>query len=190
MLRLAGRLVLALLLVGTLVRCTSESSPDASSDASAEGTQETVDPEEAIPFDTEGELAILQDGDTTVTLQIEIAETDSARTRGMMQRTGFPSETSGMLFPFPEETPRGFWMANTPVALDLLFISADSQIVSISKYATPFSSETIQSGAPAQYVLETPAGFADSYGVVEGDRVRWRRTDGGSGTGETKSQGS
>ena len=94
-----------------------------------------------------------------------------------MQRDGFPSETSGMLFPFAQEQDRNFWMANTPLALDLFFIDADSQVVSIHKYAQPNTADQIPSEGPAQYVLETPAGFADSYGIVEGDRVRWRRTD-------------
>jgi len=143
------------------------------------GTSETErsTPERTIPFDEEGEMAFLQEGDTVATAQIEIAETDSARQRGMMQRDGFPDETSAMLFPFPEEEPRSFWMANTPVALDILFVSADSQIVSIAKYTKPYSDNQIRSGEPAKYVVETPAGFADSYGLIEGDRVRWRRTD-------------
>jgi uncharacterized membrane protein (UPF0127 family) len=130
-----------------------------------------------IPFDKEGTLAFLQDRDTLVVLDIEVADTDSARERGMMQREGFPSETSGMLFPFPEEKTRSFWMANTPLALDLFFVNADSQVVRIKKYAQPNTAASIPSKAPAQYVLETPAGFADSYGIVEGDRVQWRRTD-------------
>ena len=124
---------------------------------------------------TEGRLAFIQDGDSTVTIDIEIADTDSARQRGMMQREGFPNDRSGMLFPFDEEQPQSFWMSNTPVALDILFVSADSQIVSISKYTTPFSSENYRSGEPAQYVVEVPAGFADSHGILEGDRIRWRR---------------
>lgn len=136
-----------------------------------------TDEERTIPFDKEGTLAFTQASDTIVVLDLEIAETDSARKRGMMQREGFPTETSGMLFPFDEERKRSFWMANTPVALDLFFVNADSQIVRIKKYAQPNSAEQIPSGEPAQYVLETPAGFADSYGIVEGDRVRWRRID-------------
>jgi hypothetical protein len=129
-----------------------------------------------IPFDKEGTLAFIQEGDSVVTIDLEIAETDSARQRGMMQRDGFPNETSGMLFPFPQEQPRSFWMANTPVALDILFVDSDSQIVHIAKYTTPFSAESIESEAPARYVIETPAGFADQYGLLEGDRVRWQRT--------------
>jgi len=128
-----------------------------------------------IPFDTEGRLAFIQDRDSVVVIDIEIAESDSAKERGMMERDGFPSETSGMLFPFDEERTRSFWMANTPVSLDIFFVSADSQIVSIAKYAEPVSADQIPSEGPAQYVLETPAGFADSYGILEGDRVRWRR---------------
>ena len=141
---------------------------------------EDADPDQektTIPFDKEGRLAVLQEGDTVVVIDIEVADTDSARKRGMMQRDGFPSERSGMLFPFEKEKERSFWMANTPLALDLFFIAADSQIVSIEKYAQPNTASSIPSSAPAKYVLETSAGFADSYGVVEGDRVSWHRTD-------------
>ena len=134
-----------------------------------------------IPFDHEGTLAVLSEGtqDTVVTVDIEIAETDSARVRGMMQRESFPNETSGMLFPFDGEQPRYFHMSNTPVALDIIFIDADSTIVSISKYARPFSPDLVESGVPARYVLETPAGFSDTHGLVAGDRVRWKRIDTG-----------
>ena len=134
-----------------------------------------ADTTETIPFTTEGRLAFIQDGDSTVTIDIEIAETDSARQRGMMQRKGFPNDRSGMLFPFEKEEPQSFWMSNTPVALDIIFVDADSQIVSIAKYTTPFSSENYRSGDPAQFVVEVPAGFADSHGILEGDRIRWRR---------------
>jgi uncharacterized membrane protein (UPF0127 family) len=130
-----------------------------------------------IPFTKEGELAIIQNGDSTVTIDIEVADSDSARERGMMQRENFPNNRSGMLFPFDEEQPRSFWMSNTPVALDIIFVDADSQIVNIAKYTSPFTNERYRSDKPAQYVLETPAGFADSYGLLEGDRIRWRRVD-------------
>lgn len=136
---------------------------------------DTADTTETIPFQTEGRLAFIQDGDSTVMIDIEIADTDSSRERGMMEREGFPNDRSGMLFVFNQEQPRSFWMANTPVALDIFFVSADSQIVSIAKYTTPHSSEQIESEGPAQYVLETPAGFADSHGLIAGDRIRWQR---------------
>lgn len=142
------------------------------------GDPDDAPPDDApsIPFEKEGTLSILQSRDTLVTVDIEIADTDSARERGLMQRTALP-EQSGMLFIFPDEEERSFWMANTPLALDIIFAAADSQIVSITKYTTPFSQESVRSNAPAQLVLEMPAGFADSYGVLEGDRLAWRRTD-------------
>lgn len=144
---------------------------------SGDATSTASDTTETIPFQREGHLTFIQDGDSTVTIDIEIADSDSARERGMMQREGFPNDRSGMLFLFPEEEPRSFWMSNTPVALDIIFVDADSQIVNIAKYTTPFSSEQIQSGDPAKFVVETPAGFADSYGLIEGDRIRWQRVD-------------
>ncbi len=158
-------LVLPLLLVG--LACQS---PDDAGSAAGDTT-------DTIPFTKEGRLTFLQDGDSTVTIDLEIADTDSARERGMMQRTGFPNDRSGMLFPFDEEQPQSFWMANTPVALDIVFADADSQIVNIAKYTTPFSNERYGSDAPAQYVVEVPAGFADSHGLLEGDRIRWRRVE-------------
>ncbi len=131
--------------------------------------------ESAIPFEREGTLTFIQEGDSTLTIDIEIADTDSARTRGLMQRSALP-EKSGMLFIFPQEQRRSFWMSNTPLALDIIFVSADSQIVSIAKYTTPFSSENVPSEGPAQYVVEVSAGFTDSYGILEGDRITWSRT--------------
>lgn len=144
---------------------------------SGDSSSTDTDTTETIPFTREGQLAVVQDGDSTVTIDIEIADTDSARERGMMQRAGFPNDRSGMLFIFDDEQPRSFWMSNTPVDLDIIFVDADSQVVNIAKYTTPFSNERYRSDEPAKFVLETPAGFADSHGVLEGDRLRWRRTE-------------
>nr|WP_304189275.1 DUF192 domain-containing protein [Rhodothermus marinus]MBO2492733.1 DUF192 domain-containing protein [Rhodothermus marinus] len=130
--------------------------------------------ERNIPFREDGQLAFVRDGDTLVTIAIEIAETDSARQRGLMDRTHLP-ERSGMLFIFEREELQGFWMANTPLSLDIIFVNGDSQIVSIAKYTRPYSTETISSRYPARFVVEVPAGFTDTYGILEGDRIRWRR---------------
>ena len=127
-----------------------------------------------IPFRVDGTLDFLRMGEPILSLDIEIADTDSLRERGMMQRTSFPPE-SGMLFLFDTQEPRQFWMGNTPLSLDLLFISADSVVVDIAKRAKPFSDEPIVGGQPAQFVLEVPGGFTDTRGIVEGDRIRWVR---------------
>ena len=127
-----------------------------------------------IEFRIDGTLDIVRGDGSTLTLDIEIADTDSLRERGMMERTSFPPST-GMLFTFDTEEMQTFWMGNTPLALDLVFIDADSQIVSIAKYAKPYSDDPIPSTRPAQYVLELPAGYSDGQGLIEGDRVRWTR---------------
>ena len=143
--------------------------------SSGDGQSNAADTTEAtIPFRQDGRLAFLRDGEPLVEIAIEVAETDSARQRGLMQRGPLP-EQSGMLFLFEEEGPQSFWMANTPVALDILFVNADSQIVDIAKYVKPLSPSSVTSSDPAQYVVEVPAGFADSYGLAETDRVRWTR---------------
>jgi hypothetical protein len=150
---------------------------EATSSDATPGAPSIDAPPEPIPFRPDGTLHVVQGGttDTVVTVAIEIAATDSARTRGLMQRAALP-ERSGMLFVFEREQLRRFWMANTPLALDIAFADADSQIVRIAKYTTPFSSESIPSGEAARFVLEVPAGFADTYGLTEGDRLTWRRT--------------
>jgi hypothetical protein len=163
--RLSGFLSFVIL----LLLATSCQQPDVEpDDASATDTTET------IPFRPDGALAFTAEGDTITTVTIEIADTDSARARGLMQRESLPDQ-SAMLFIFPRERVQSFWMANTPLALDLFFVDADSQIVSIAKYTRPFSDESIVSEGPARFVIETPAGFADTFGIVEGNRVRWER---------------
>ena len=160
------RLLLLLPLLMLLAACQNDAPPP-------------PDPEPAeniIPFRVDGSLDFLREGELLLTIDIEIAATDSARLRGMMQRTSFP-DRSGMLFPDSLETIQQFWMGNTPLALDLLFIDADSQIVDFAKYAQPFSAQTISSKVPAQHVLEVPAGFSDTHGLIETDRVRWRRNE-------------
>ena len=141
------------------------------------GDSDTTPQVRDIPFRQDGTLTFERDGEGLTTVGIEIAETDSARTRGLMERRSLP-EHSGMLFLFENNEPRSFWMANTPLSLDLFFANADSQVVHIAKYTEPFSTDQVASEAPAQYVLELPAGFADSYGIIEGDDLRWQRGGG------------
>lgn len=160
-----------LLMTGTvLIGCGSDG------DTGAGTGQDTAeqDIENPIPFRADGTLHILQESDTLRTIEVEIADTDSSRARGLMERTELPSD-SGMLFLFEEERPQSFWMANTPLALDIIFADADQRIVSMTKYTTPYSQEQVTSGVPAQYVLEVPAGYADRIGIIEGQRLVWTR---------------
>ena len=126
-----------------------------------------------IPFQAEDTLAFLTPaGEVIREVAIEIAATDSARQRGLMDRRALTTRQA-MLFVFPDEAPRSFWMANTPVPLDIVFVGADSQVVSIAKRTMPLSREQVRSEGPARYVVEVRAGFADRYGLTDSTRVRW-----------------
>lgn len=128
-----------------------------------------------VQFRDDGSLTFYRPGESDiVTIDIEIADTEEAITRGLMGRRSLPP-LSGMLFLMPQTRIQSFWMANTPLALDITFVGADSTVINTAKYTRPFSSESHSSLEPARFVIETPAGFTDSHGIAPGDRVRWTR---------------
>lgn len=129
-------------------------------------------------FKKEGELWLMKaEGDTIRQLDIEIADIESERTIGLMHRWSMP-DTQGMLFIFEEEEQRSFWMHNTLMGLDIIYIKEDGTIESIAKYCVPKSDKSIPSKGPAMYVLEVQEGFSDIYGLAAGDKVTFKRTDG------------
>jgi uncharacterized membrane protein (UPF0127 family) len=112
---------------------------------------------------------ISPDGNTTIDLRVELADTDSARQLGLMYRKEM-EEKVGMFFIFPNEEPRAFWMKNTFLELDMLFFDTKKQLVSIVKRATPLTETKRESTQAAQYVLEVVGGSADKWGVSPGYR--------------------
>lgn len=107
-----------------------------------------------------------------IRISVEIADTPQKRSFGLMYRRDLP-ESHGMLFLFPREEPLSFWMKNTPLPLDIIFINAAHTIVSIAHNTTPFSEKPLPSGSPAQFVLEVNGGFCQRHGVAVGDRVEF-----------------
>jgi len=105
-----------------------------------------------------------------IILDIEIADNEEERMRGLMDRLSLP-ENAGMLFIFPNEEPRSFWMKNTFISLDIIYINSMKKIVSIQKYTQPKSTYSIPSEQPAMFVLEVNAGFTDINGIGPGDKV-------------------
>jgi hypothetical protein len=101
---------------------------------------------------------------------VEVALTREQQARGLMYRTEL-AEGAGMLFVFDEEAERSFWMSNTPIPLDILYIRGDATIVSIAANTTPYSEKKIPSRGPARYVLEVPGGWSARHGVKPGDRL-------------------
>lgn len=80
---------------------------------------------------------------------------------------------TGMIFPMAPPRPAGFWMKNTLVPLDMLFIRADGTIARIAANTVPLSLDTVESGEPVAAVLEIAGGAAAAQGIAEGDRVHW-----------------
>ncbi len=105
--------------------------------------------------------------------KVEMANTDASRERGLMFRKSLAGDR-GMLFDFFKPQNVSFWMKNTLIPLDLLFIGADGRIISITHNAVPLSEAMIPSGGPALGVLEIRGGRADEIGAAPGDLVRQR----------------
>jgi len=117
------------------------------------------------------DLEIVTAQGRTHRFKVEIADTDPERARGLMFRASMERDR-GMLFEFPEESERSFWMKNTYIPLDIIYIAADGKIVSIAADTTPFSEVPVPSHGPARGVLEINGGLAARLGVKPGDTVR------------------
>jgi len=105
-------------------------------------------------------------------VQVEVARTDAERERGLMGRHRL-EPGHGMLFVFETEDEHVFWMKNTLVPLDMLFIDGLGTIVGIVARAEPLTTSPRTVGRPSRYVLEVPGGWAEERGVKAGDGVRF-----------------
>jgi hypothetical protein len=101
---------------------------------------------------------------------VELATNDEERSRGLMFRKELP-EGHGMLFDFVQDQPVSFWMHNTYISLDMIFIRSDGRILRIAENTEPQSDRLVPSGGPVRAVLEVIAGTARSLGIAPGDRV-------------------
>jgi uncharacterized membrane protein (UPF0127 family) len=101
---------------------------------------------------------------------VEIADNDAAREKGLMYRRFMPADR-GMLFDFKREEPVMFWMKNTYIPLDMIFISRAGIVTGVAANAEPLSERIIPSGGPCYAVLELNGGVAASIGLKAGDKV-------------------
>jgi uncharacterized membrane protein (UPF0127 family) len=142
-----------------------------SGNAKQQTTQAPAEPQ----FVKQGELTFLKpDSTKIVTIDIEIADDDALRGKGLMDRRQMELG-QGMLFIFEEEDYRAFWMKNTYLPLDILYLDGQKRIVRIWENTTPLSEESIPSDAPAKYVVEVNAGFCALYGITTGDQMTFIR---------------
>ena len=103
-------------------------------------------------------------------MNVEIADTESKRMRGLMYRTEL-ADDAGMLFLFSRNQKISMWMANTPISLDMIFIDELGKIQEIAENAVPFSHEELRSAKKGRAVLEIKGGLSKRYGFQSGDIV-------------------
>ncbi|HET8936434.1 MAG TPA: DUF192 domain-containing protein [Polyangiales bacterium] len=150
---------------GCRTTATGEAQPATSH--SPEKTPASAAPAPALP-----RVVISSPGQDPVSVTVEVVETDTARQRGLMYRKHLAPD-AGMLFIFEREEPHNFWMHNTLIPLDMLFIKADWTVLGIVENATPLTDSLRGVPGASQYVLEVNAGFSRSHGLQAGSSVRY-----------------
>lgn len=141
---------------------------------SCKGENKTEIKTETIDFTKEGELSIFKKDSLLINLDIELAETDYETQTGLMYRESM-EENEGMLFIFPEESVHSFYMKNTTLPLDIIFIDNDLKIASFQKNTIPLNETGLSSQVPIQYVLEVNSGLADQWNLALGDSISFMR---------------
>lgn len=115
----------------------------------------------------------LTSGTKTRAFTVEVAASSAEQAKGMMFRTEMADNT-GMIFPFPQPRPASFWMKNTVIPLDIIFVRTNGTIESIAENTVPYSEESVVSGEPVGAVLELRGGLSAELGIAAGDRVDWQ----------------
>ena len=110
---------------------------------------------------------------------VDVVDTPESRAQGLMFVTEL-ADDAGMLFDFKEERPVSFWMMNTFIPLDMIFVGADGVIKTIHVNARPHDTTSIPSQVPVQFVLEIPGGVSEKLGIKPGDTMEHERVGAGS----------
>lgn len=117
-------------------------------------------------------VVISTKGGKELAVRVEVADTPAKRELGLQYRREL-DEDQGMLFLFPTERVQSFWMKNTPLSLDIIFIGSHRRIVGIIHQAIPFSTASLSVTTPSQFVLEIKGGLSRLRGIEVGDAVRF-----------------
>jgi len=163
--------IFALAVAVTLAACSPSESSTALAQAPA---SEDSAPAAVEKHPTSGlqiiEVAVVR-GDKRIVFKTELANTPEAQARGLMFRTELRDDEA-MLFPSGTPQARSFWMKNTPLGLDIIFIGVDGRISNIEE-GVPYSTDSVASAGLASAVFEVRNGLAEELGIVAGDRVEY-----------------
>jgi len=131
---------------------------------------------EYYTFTKEGELTFTDSlGTLKAKIDLEIADNDYERALGLMNRKDM-NENQGMLFIFPRQDYQSFWMRNTLISLDMIFVNDQKRIVTIHKNTKILSETSYPSSQPSMYVVEVLAGFTDRHNIQVSDKIDWMGT--------------
>ena len=156
-----------IMVIGAISACSGRQTK-----SNTKSTKNTDDRSSTLRFDDQLSFISTND-DTLATIKIAVADEPKERNEGLMGVNELPAN-NGMLFIFDEQQELSFWMANTPLPLDIIFVNRDKKIVRIHHSTQPYTEENFASGQPALYAIETNGGFCVSHDIQEGMRVKFQ----------------
>jgi uncharacterized protein len=163
--RVAASSLILLLLSAASVACRTTAARESQSDAPRTAAA-------AAPAASPARVSLAPPGGDSVTVDVEVVQTAEARQRGLMYRKTL-EPNAGMLFIFEQPEAHTFWMHNTLVPLDMIFITSDWQVLGIVENATPLTDSSRSVPGTSQYVLEVNAGFSRRHGLGAGTSVKY-----------------
>jgi uncharacterized protein len=162
-----GRWVLSGAAMLLMAACSPQTATDSQATGASAASQQTVHPEsglEIVPV-------TISTGKGEHRFAAEVAATQEEQARGLMFRTQLGPDEA-MIFPRQGDVA-SFWMKNTPLPLDIIFIGQDRKIINIAAETTPYSLDSVSALGPTSAVLEIPGGRAAELGIGPGDTVEW-----------------
>ena len=158
-------IALAMAFGGTIAGCSPHAADSAPATSAASPVRHPESGLAVIP------LTVIHDGKAHA-FRVEVARTGAEQAKGLMFRTAMGAD-EGMIFPMDPPRDASFWMHNTVIPLDIIFIGADRRILNIAANAVPYSETPLPSAGPVSGVLELNGGRAAQLGIGPGDKVDW-----------------
>ncbi|HNQ67330.1 MAG TPA: DUF192 domain-containing protein [Bacteroidales bacterium] len=170
-----GLLIFSILLISLIsIQCNNDKKKDRPKTHNGELKPINYSFENPPKFRKDGELWFLQNetNKELFKIDLEIASTDEERARGLMFRPEM-EENQGMIFLFYKDEIQSFYMRNTIISLDIIYVNSDKEIVDIYKNTNILDDTSLPSKAPAMYVVEINGGLCDKYQIKEGDLIQF-----------------